>query len=200
MKTGRFASRVRGLPETLGELPVAVLAEEIETPGDGQVRALLTIAGNPAVSTPNSGRLRAALETLDFMVSIDIYLNETTRHADVILPAPSPLEHSHYDLVLLAFAARNVANYSPTVFEREAGMLEEWETMLRLVGIATGQGPNADVAAIDDYVALEACRRPSPTRTRRSPAATPRSCSASSRRGSGPSACSTSRCAAGPTG
>ncbi len=159
VKTGRFASRVRGLPETLGELPVAVLAEEIETPGDGQVRALLTIAGNPAVSTPNSGRLRAALETLDFMVSIDIYLNETTRHADVILPAPSPLEHSHYDLVLLAFAARNVANYSPTVFEREAGMLEEWETMLRLVGIATGQGPNADVTAIDDYVALEACRR-----------------------------------------
>jgi anaerobic selenocysteine-containing dehydrogenase len=159
VKTGRFASRVRGLPETLGELPVAVLAEEIETPGDGQVRALLTIAGNPAVSTPNSGRLRAALETLDFMVSIDIYLNETTRHADVILPAPSPLEHSHYDLVLLAFAARNVANYSPTVFEREPGMLEEWETMLRIVGIATGQGPKADVAAIDDYVALEACRR-----------------------------------------
>ena len=159
VKTGRFASRVRGLPETFGELPVAVLAEEIETPGDGRVRALLTIAGNPAVSTPNSERLRAALETLDFMVSIDIYLNETTRHADVILPAPSPLEHSHYDLVLLAFAARNVANYSPPVFAPEAGMLDEWETMLRIVGIATGQGPNADVAAIDDFVALEACRR-----------------------------------------
>ncbi|MGZ4278891.1 MAG: molybdopterin oxidoreductase family protein [Solirubrobacteraceae bacterium] len=159
VKTGRFASRVRGLPETLGELPVACLAEEIETPGEGQVRALLTVAGNPAVSTPNSDRLRAALETLEFMVSIDLYLNETTRHADVILPAPSPLEHSHFDLVLLAFAARNVANYSPPVLEREAGMLDEWETLLRLVGIATGQGPNADVAAIDDFVALEACRR-----------------------------------------
>src|SRR4029453_10345937 len=83
---GRWTSRVRGLPETLGELPVATLADEIETPGEGQVRVLITMAGNPCVSTPNADRLSRALEALDFMVSLDVYLNETTRHADVILP------------------------------------------------------------------------------------------------------------------
>ena len=105
--------RVRGLPEAFGELPVACLAEEIDTPGDGQVRALFTLAGNPVVSTPNAGRLRRALEDLELMVSVDIYVNETTRHADVILPAPSPLYRSHYDLALYQLAVRNVANYSP---------------------------------------------------------------------------------------
>lgn len=149
---GRWASRVRGLPEVFGELPAAALAEEVDTPGAGQIRALITIAGNPVVSTPNSARLAAALDGLDFMVSIDIYVNETTRHADVILPAPSPLEKSHFDLVFMGFSVRNYANYSPPVLERPAGMPDEWETVLRLVGIATGQGPNADVGAIDEFV------------------------------------------------
>ncbi len=156
---GRWTSRVRGAGEIFGELPVACLAEEIETPGEGQIRALLTLAGNPAVSTPNAGRLDAALDSLELMVSIDIYINETTRHADLILPAPSPLEKSHYDLALYALAIRNVANYSPPVFERTDDQLEEWEILLRLTGIATGQGANADVAAIDDFVAHEAVRR-----------------------------------------
>jgi anaerobic selenocysteine-containing dehydrogenase len=156
---GRWQSRVRGLDEVFGELPVACLAEEIETPGDGQIRALLTVAGNPVVSTPNSERLAAALDGLDFMVSVDIYVNETTRHADVILPGPSPLQRSHYDLALLGFAVRNVANYSPPALERDPQVPEEWETLLRLAGIATGQGPAADVAAIDRFVAYEVARR-----------------------------------------
>jgi anaerobic selenocysteine-containing dehydrogenase len=156
---GRWASRVRGLPEVLGELPVAALAEEIETPGEDQIRALITIAGNPVVSTPNSERLAAAFSSLEFMVSVDIYLNETTRHADVILPAPSTLERSHYDLALYQFAVRNVANYSAPVFERPDGMPDEWETLLRLVGSVTGQGAATDIEAIDDLVALETARR-----------------------------------------
>jgi anaerobic selenocysteine-containing dehydrogenase len=156
---GRWTSRVRGLGEVFGELPVACLAEEIDTPGPGQVRALVTIAGNPVLSTPNSERLARSLSALDFMVSVDIYVNETTRHADVILPPPSALERSHYDLALYAFAVRNVANYSPPVLARPAGMPDEWETLLRLVGVVTGQGPDADVGAIDDLVALEAVRR-----------------------------------------
>jgi anaerobic selenocysteine-containing dehydrogenase len=156
---GRWQSRVRGLDEVFGELPVACLAEEIETPGEGQIRALLTVAGNPVVSTPNSARLAAALDDLDFMVSVDIYLNETTRHADVILPGPSPLERSHYDLALLGFAVRNVANYSPPVLDTDVP--QEWVTLLRLAGIATGQGPDADVAAIDRFVAHEVARRQS---------------------------------------
>jgi anaerobic selenocysteine-containing dehydrogenase len=90
------------------------------------------------------------------MVSVDIYINETTRHADVILPVPSPLERSHYDLALYALAVRNVANYSPPVLPKPADIPDEWETLLRLVGVATGQGPNPDVAAIDGYVALQA--------------------------------------------
>jgi anaerobic selenocysteine-containing dehydrogenase len=149
---GRWASRVRGLGEVFGELPVACLAEEIQTPGEGQVRALLTVAGNPLLSTPNSDRLAAAMDELDFMVSVDIYVNETTRHADVILPSPSPLEKAHFDLIFQGFAIRNYANYSPPVLERPEGMPDEWETVLRLVGIVTGQGAGADVGAIDEFV------------------------------------------------
>ncbi|HSD76846.1 MAG TPA: molybdopterin-dependent oxidoreductase, partial [Solirubrobacteraceae bacterium] len=156
---GRFASRVRGLPEVFGELPAAALAEEIDTPGQGRVRALITIAGNPAVSTPNAARLDAALAGLELMVSVDIYVNETTRHADVVLPVPSPLERAHYDVALYGFAVRNVANYSPPVLERPAGFPDEWQTLLRLTGIVTGQGPDADVGAIDDLVAAETARR-----------------------------------------
>jgi anaerobic selenocysteine-containing dehydrogenase len=155
--TGRWHSRVRGLPEVLGELPVACLAEEIETPGEGQVRALITNAGNPVVSTPNSERLAAALDALEFMVSIDIYVNETTRFADVILPGPSPLERAHYDLALYGFAVRNVANYSPPLFESDVP--GEHRTLLRLTGLVTGQGTDADVDAIDDFVAGEISRR-----------------------------------------
>jgi anaerobic selenocysteine-containing dehydrogenase len=149
---GRWSSRVRGLGEVFGELPVACLAEEIQTPGDGQIRALITVAGNPLLSTPNSDRLAAAMDELDFMVSIDIYLNETTRHADVILPSPSPLEKAHFDFIFQGFSVRNYANWSPPVLERPAGMPDEWETVLRLVGIVTGQGPAADIGAIDEFV------------------------------------------------
>ncbi|NEW41863.1 molybdopterin-dependent oxidoreductase [Nocardia cyriacigeorgica] len=111
-RTGRWTSRVRELPETMGELPVATLADEITTPGAGQVRALITVAGNPVLSAPSGARLDTALAELDFMVSVDCYLNETTRHADVILPPPRPLQSPHYDFALLQFAVRNYARYS----------------------------------------------------------------------------------------
>jgi len=155
VRFGRRASRVRGAPEVYGELPAACLAEEIETPGEGRIRALVTIAGNPALSTPNGTRLERALGALDFMVSLDIYLNETTRHADVILPGLSPLEQSHYDVALRQLAIRNVATYSPPVFEAPAGQRPEWETLLRLTAVVTGQGPAADPAALDDFVTLQ---------------------------------------------
>src|SRR3954453_6561424 len=116
LRLGRRTSRVRGLPETMGEFPAVALTEEIETPGDGQIRAFITISGNPVLSIPNGGgRLDRALDTLEFMVAVDIYVNETTRHADVILPAPDPLSKSHYDLALLQLGVRNVSNYSPAV-------------------------------------------------------------------------------------
>jgi anaerobic selenocysteine-containing dehydrogenase len=146
----RHRSRVRGAPEVLGEFPVACLAEEIETAGEGQIRALLTVAGNPALSTPNSRRLSKALDSLDFMLSIDFYLNETTRHANVVLPGPSPLEQSHYDVVFPQLSVRNWARYSPPVFEPPPGRPGEWEIILRLVGVLIGQGPKADVSALDD--------------------------------------------------
>ncbi|MFL5824507.1 MAG: molybdopterin-dependent oxidoreductase [Solirubrobacteraceae bacterium] len=156
---GRWQSRVRGLNEVFGELPVACLAVEIQTPGEGRVRALISMAGNPVVSTPNSGRLDEALSELDFMVSVDIYVNETTRHADVILPAPSPLRRGHYDLALYMFAVRNVANYSPPTLPVEPDQPPEWTTLLRLTAIAAGQGPDADVAALDEFVARAAVER-----------------------------------------
>src|SRR5207245_5554548 len=103
-------------------------------------------------STPNGARLERALAALDLMVSLDIYVNETTRHADVILPGLSPLEQSHYDLALRQLAIRNVATYSLPVFDPPAGQLPEWETLLRLAALVSGQGPAADTAALDDLV------------------------------------------------
>mgnify|MGYP001825579665 FL=1 len=147
---GRGHSRVSGHPEVMGEYPVGVLAEEIETPGDGQIRGLVTLAGNPVLSTPNSERLAGALDQLEFMVSIDLYLNETTRHADVILPPPSQLQRGHYDLLLLQFAVRNVANYSPPVLPLDEGQPDEWEIISKLTAIAQGLGVDADPAVADD--------------------------------------------------
>ncbi len=153
LRIGRWASRVSGRPEVFGELPVVGLAEEISTPGEGQVRALVTIAGNPLVSTPDSGSLEAAVETLDFMVSVDIYVNETTRHADVILPAPEPLAKAHYDAALYQLAIRSVANYSEPILDLPEGQPHEWEIILRLAAIAAGQGAEADIEAWDELVA-----------------------------------------------
>lgn len=153
MRFGRAESRVGARPETLGEFPVSAFAEEIETPGDGQVRAVVTVAGNPVSSNPNSGRLDAALASLEFMVSIDPYVNETTRHADVILPPPSPLQKSHYDMALLNFAVHNVANYSPPTLPLDDGQLSESDIMLRLAGLLSGDGIHPDTVALDDEVA-----------------------------------------------
>lgn len=123
----RWHSRVSRRPEFGGELPMSALVEEIVTPGDGQIRALITCAGNPVLSSPGGVQLDAALDQLEFMVSIDPYLNETTRHAHVILPGTHALERSHYDAALNAFAVRNVAKYSPPVFERGADQRHDWE-------------------------------------------------------------------------
>ena len=152
LRVGRHRSRVRGLGETMGELPVSVLAEEIDTPGEGQIRALVTVAGNPVLSTPNSDRLDAALGTLDCYVAVDIYLNETTRHADVVLPPPSALQKDHYDLAFNQLSIRNVANWSPAVLPRDEGQPDEWEILARLALVAQGMGPDADPALVDDLV------------------------------------------------
>ncbi|MGH9031951.1 MAG: molybdopterin dinucleotide binding domain-containing protein, partial [Acidimicrobiia bacterium] len=149
---GRRHSRVRGLPELFGELPVVCLAEEIETPGDGQIRGMVTVAGNPVLSTPDSARLDRALASLDFMVSVDIYRNETTRHANVILPPEGVLARGHYDLAFYSLSIRNVANYSPPAVELAPGEMAEWEILLRLAAIASGQGADADPVALDDFV------------------------------------------------
>ncbi|HSS01952.1 MAG TPA: molybdopterin-dependent oxidoreductase [Kofleriaceae bacterium] len=140
----RWTSRVSRKPEFGGELPMTVLAEEVETPGAGQVRALVTSAGNPVLSAPGGPRLERALAGLDFMVSIDPYINATTRLAHVILPPTSPLERSHYDAALNAFAVRNVAKYSPPTFERPSHARHDWEICLALwrrIGAPSRLGP-----------------------------------------------------------
>ena len=128
----RWHSRVRKLPEFGGELPVAALAEEILTPGSGQVKALVTVAGNPVLSTPNGRALDRALETLEFMVAIDPYINETSRHAHIILPPTSPLERDHYDLAFHLLAIRNTAKFSPALFARDKDALHDWEILAEL--------------------------------------------------------------------
>ncbi len=125
----RWRSRVRGLPETIGDLPAACLAEEIETPGDGQVRALVTYAGNPVLSVPNGRRLEKAIESLEFMVSVDLYVNETTRHADLILPPAWALTEEHWDALYAELRDPELRAMSPPLFERKAGELADWEIL-----------------------------------------------------------------------
>ncbi|HEX3140271.1 MAG TPA: molybdopterin-dependent oxidoreductase, partial [Rhizobacter sp.] len=150
VSTGRHRSRVSGAPEVFGELPMGCLVEEVETPGAGQVKALITIASNPVLSAPNGARLAQALDGLDFMLSLDIYLNETTRHADVILPGLSPLEDSHYDVALPAFQYRNYVRYSGPVLPAPKGHLRDWQILVKLIGLVQGKGAQADAQQIDD--------------------------------------------------
>jgi anaerobic selenocysteine-containing dehydrogenase len=131
---GRWKSRVRGFPEAGGELPVATLAEDILTPGDGQIRALVTVAGNPVLSTPNGAQMDEALASLELVVAIDPYVNETTRHAHIILPPVSPLERSHYDAALHVVAVHNTAKWSPALFAPPPGAMADWEILLGLKG------------------------------------------------------------------
>ena len=159
VSTGRHFARVSGAPEVFGELPITCMAEEIETAGPGQIRVLFTVATNPVLSSPNGPRLAAALDTLDFMVSMDIYLNETTRHADVILPGLSPLEDFHYDLAFPQLSWRNHARYSPPVLARTDGAPEEWQTLLKLAAIVRGEGAQADANALDDAQFAEDAQR-----------------------------------------
>ena len=128
----RWRSRVRNLPEFAGELPVAALSEEILTEGEGQVKALVTLAGNPVLSTPNGRELDRALESLDFMASIDCYINETTRHAHIILPPTSPLERGHYDIAFHLLAVRNTTKFSPPLFQPARESRHDWEILLEL--------------------------------------------------------------------
>jgi anaerobic selenocysteine-containing dehydrogenase len=129
---GRYKSRVSSLPYFNGEFPVSVLAEEINTPGEGKIKGMITIAGNPVLSSPNGKQLETAFQQLEFMVSIDIYLNETTRHADIILPVATGLEASHYDIFFNVFSIRNTAKYSPPLFERAADQRYDWEVLKAL--------------------------------------------------------------------
>jgi anaerobic selenocysteine-containing dehydrogenase len=150
----RFRSRVRGLPEFGNELPVATLADEILTPGKGQVRGLFTVAGNPVLSTPNGRQLDRALESLEFMVSVDPYLNETTRHAHLILPPTSPLEHGHYDVALSGFAVRNVAKYAPALFPPPPGSMHDHEILAELARrLRARSGLERNIAAVRGVVA-----------------------------------------------
>ncbi|MDT5077335.1 MAG: hypothetical protein QOJ80_1972 [Mycobacterium sp.] len=151
-RTGRWHSRVSGHPEVLSELPVTALAEELETPGDGQVRAVITIAGNPVLSAPDGDRLSRALDGVGFMLSIDPYLNETTRHADVILPPPPPSRSAHFDVALAGASVRNNARYSPPALPLSPGQPDEPEILSRLALALAGMGPFADPALVDEQV------------------------------------------------
>jgi anaerobic selenocysteine-containing dehydrogenase len=155
---GRGHSVARQHPEVMGEYPAAAMAEEITGAGDQGIKAMITIAGNPVLSTPNSHQLDAALDQLDLMISVDMYLNETTRHADVILPPPSQLQRGHYDIALLQFAVRNVANYSDAVLPLDDDQPDEWEILAKLGMIAAGLGPDAEPAMADDIGLAEMVR------------------------------------------
>ncbi|ANI38938.1 molybdopterin-dependent oxidoreductase [Mycolicibacterium vaccae] len=148
---GRFRSRVRGTPEVLGQFPVSCLAEEIDTPGDGRIRGLITVAGNPVLSAPGAGRLDAALAGLDAMISVDNWLNETSRHAHVVLPGLSPLERPHCDDLYWMYSIASCVKWSEPALAPPPDRPQEWELMLRLAGALLGTPlPEVDVPAMDD--------------------------------------------------
>ncbi|MFE5805960.1 molybdopterin oxidoreductase family protein [Streptomyces sp. NPDC056491] len=155
---GRWSSRVAGHPEVKGELPMAALAEEIETPGDGRIRVLLAIAANPVLSAPDGDRLDRALAGLDFMVSVDPYLNETSRHAHVVLPPPPPSRSAHFDFAFNGFAVRNQARYSPAALPLEEGLMDECEIHARLILAASGLH-GAPPEAVDERVVADSLAR-----------------------------------------
>ena len=148
--TGAWHSRVRGLPEVLGEFPVATMADEIETPGEGQIRALITVGGNPALSAPGAPRLARALSGLDFMVCVDPYLNETTRHANVILPPPRILQSPHFDFLVQIIMVRNYARFSPPALPLRDDQRSEAAILAKLLLMLAGQGPDADPAGAEE--------------------------------------------------
>ncbi|OBB88874.1 molybdopterin-dependent oxidoreductase [Mycolicibacterium peregrinum] len=150
-RIGRWASRVSGYPEALSELPAAALAEEIDTAGEGQIKAMITIAGNPVLSAPDGDRLDKALDSVDFMLSVDPYLNETTRHADVILPPPPPSQSAHFDVALNNLAVRNNVRYSAPALPLD-GRPDEPEILSRLALILYGIGADGDPALVDAQV------------------------------------------------
>ncbi|GAA3053745.1 molybdopterin oxidoreductase family protein [Streptomyces roseofulvus] len=155
---GRRRSRVSGHPEVKGEFPLAALAEEIDTPGEGRIRAVITIAANPVLSAPDGLRLDAALDTLDLMVCVDPYLNETTRHADVLLPPPPPSQSAHFDFAFNAFAVRDQVRYTPAAVPLEPGRMDECEIHARLVLAASGMH-GAPPSAVDDLAVDTALAR-----------------------------------------
>ncbi|MDB4768620.1 molybdopterin-dependent oxidoreductase [Saprospiraceae bacterium] len=136
---GRYRSRVRNLPYYNSEFPVSTLADEILTEGDGQIKAMICIAGNPVLSSPNGERLASALSKLDFMVSVDIYLNETSRHADIILPVATGLEIPHFDIFFNIFSVKNTVKYSPPLFKKRLDQKYDWEILRKFISILTDQ-------------------------------------------------------------
>ena len=148
-RRGRWTSRVRGAPEVMGELPVACLAEEITTPGPGQLRALLTVAGNPVLSVPDH-RLAGALEQLDLHIALDLYLNETTSRADIVLPAESPLQRPHFPHTQLAFMAHQVVRWTEPTLAPDGDRPRDWQVMLRLHSILSGRGLDPSYEELDD--------------------------------------------------
>lgn len=156
---GRWASRVSGHPEAKGELPTAALAEEIETPGEGRIRALVVLAANPVLSAPDGDRLDAALAgRLDFMVSVDPYLNETSRHADVVLPPPPPSQSAHFDFAFNSFAVHNQVRYTPAPVPLEDGRMDESEIHARLILAVSGMH-GAPPSTVDDLAIATAITR-----------------------------------------
>ncbi len=152
---GRWTSRVSGRAEVLGEFPSALMAEEMLTPGEGQVKALINIAGNPVLSTPNGKQLDVALQGLEFMVSVDLYVNETNRHANVILPTTTPLEHDHYDLIFNIFGVRNQAKYSPATLPKPDGAVHDWELMDKLAACYAAMNEQSVKPSFPPTVLLE---------------------------------------------
>ena len=147
---GKWTSRVSGAPEVVSQIPMACMAEEMDTPGDGQIRALFCLAGNPVTASPDTKRMQAALDGLDLLVCLDIYQGETASKADVILPSPPRLARPNYDAYLYRFAVRSYGRYTQQYRPLDMHERSDRETLLRLMAIAKGHGWDADIDALEE--------------------------------------------------
>jgi formate dehydrogenase len=131
---GKVHSRIGGFPDVLGAMPASLMAEEITTPGDGQMHALFVSAGNPVMSVPDGDKLTRALVELDLLVSIDLYVNETNKHADYVLPAATFLEREDLPIAFLGFYTTPFIQWTEPVVAPRGEARDEWETIDDIAG------------------------------------------------------------------
>ena len=147
---GKTRARFGDFPDVIGNLPASLLPREIETPGARQVKAMFVSAGNPVLSVPDGDAMERALGKLDLMVALDFYVNETTKHADYVLPTTTLYERDDVPIAFLGFFSQPFIQTTERVIEPRGESRQEWEIiddLSRRMGLAPYSIPALRAAA-----------------------------------------------------